>query len=104
MNSIYSIKVTKIKDRWHCRLLINGFPFHELACELRADVGLACRYLMRDMDKFYGGDRLTSIVRHRMWNRGKYPRQGYIGKIYPCYLTTTDGERLGTTMNVTHRD
>ena len=75
-------KVTRIKHRWHCRLFVNDKLSQEVAVHKRIDIGLACRYMMRNEDKYYsGGCKLTNIVRHRMWDREKYPNQVFIGKV-----------------------
>jgi hypothetical protein len=59
------IKVTKIKNRWHARLFVNGILSDEMACELRSDIGWICREMMRWCDKMGAGSRHTTSARLR---------------------------------------
>ena len=46
-----SIKVTKIKNRWHARLSFNGAVISEMACTARQDIGFICGQLLRSFSK-----------------------------------------------------
>jgi hypothetical protein len=59
------IKVTKINDRWHARLTVEGKVYGEMACSARVDVGYICRQLMRWHDKC----GWEGIVAHHSRNR-----------------------------------
>ena len=59
------IKVTRIKNRWHARLLLNGHVHSEMACALREDIGFLCRSLLRWYDKCGG----VSIYAHKSRER-----------------------------------
>ena len=59
------IKVTRIKNRWHARLLLNGHVHSEMACALREDIGHICRTLLRWYDKCGG----VSIYAHKSRER-----------------------------------
>jgi len=63
IDSVYTIKVTRIKD-WHARLFLNGLLVDEMSCKLRSDIGWICREMMRWADKM-GGDSHTSSARRR---------------------------------------
>ncbi len=54
MDNKTEIKVTSINGWFHCRLFVDDKLFAEEACELREDIGLICRLMLRDADKFYG--------------------------------------------------
>jgi len=60
-----SILVTRIKHRWHTRLLFNGIKFDEMACECRADIGYCCRQMLRWFDKGGGNSKMAAASRHR---------------------------------------
>lgn len=59
------IKVTKIKNRWHARLFVNGIFSDEMACYLRSDIGWICREMMRWCDKLGAGNKHTNSARTR---------------------------------------
>jgi len=61
----YEVKVTKINNRFHARLVYLGKCIDEMACELRIDIGYISRYMIRMEDKS-GGDKFTSASRLRM--------------------------------------
>lgn len=75
MQTEYSIKVTKIKNRYHCRLFRLDKAIDEVACELRLDIGYVCRDMLRTVDKCGCGDDFTSAARYRN-------KVGPIGKIF----------------------
>lgn len=58
------IKTTKIKNRWHARLIVDDKIFDEMACSLREDIGWICREMLRWLDKT-GGNEFTSAARKR---------------------------------------
>jgi hypothetical protein len=63
--SDYQIKVTRINNRYHARLMKLDVVISEMACELRIDIGYICRQMMRWEDKM-GGDKFTSASRNRL--------------------------------------
>jgi hypothetical protein len=76
----YSVKVTRIKNRYHARLYLGNDIISETACELRIDIGHICRYMMRWEDKM-GGDIQTSRSRKRL-NTKPNNYGGPIGKVW----------------------
>lgn len=64
------VKVTRIGKRWHARLLQDGKPIDEMACELRQDIGWICRTMMRWHDKCGGTSMFAYRSRHRQEPRG----------------------------------
>lgn len=46
-----NIKVTKICNKWHARLLDDGKVLDEMACASRLDIGWICREMLRWYDK-----------------------------------------------------
>ena len=48
------IKVTRIKNRFHARLYVNGKVFDEMACTEKKDIGFICREMLRWYDKGLG--------------------------------------------------
>ena len=76
-----STKVTRINNRWHCRLFVGDKLIDEMACEYRTDVGYCCRTMMRWYDKACGGNEHSRAVRDRMWNKEKYPN-GPEGRVW----------------------
>ena len=60
-----SIKVTKIRNRWHARLLDGSKVIDEMACEIRTDIGWICREMMRWYVKTGGSSLYASAARHR---------------------------------------
>lgn len=68
MEEYLDIKVTKIKNKWHARLLDNrkdGKPIDEMACEEKEDIGYICYQLLRWHDKCGGVSPMASDARHR---------------------------------------
>lgn len=74
MTTEYSIEVTKINNKFHCRLFRLDEVVDEVACELRLDIGYVCREMLRTIDKG-GGDDFTSAARNRH-------KSGSVGKIF----------------------
>ena len=63
-----NIKVTRIGNSWHARLLSDGKVIDEMACEMRSDIGWICREMLRWQDKlgYHGTDwQFASAARHR---------------------------------------
>ena len=61
-----SIKVTRIKDRWHTRLLgDNGKIWNEMACDTRGNIGWCCAEMLRWFDKLGGCSKMAYASRHR---------------------------------------
>lgn len=75
MISIYKIKVTRINNRYHCRLYREDKIIDETACNLRLDIGYVCREMLRTVDKCGGGDDFTHAARMRNVS-------GPVGKIF----------------------
>lgn len=59
------IKVTKIKNRWHARLLQNNIILDEMACNDKRDIGRICRCMLRWQDKTGNSSELTKAARMR---------------------------------------
>lgn len=60
-----TIKVTKIKNRWHSRLLLGEKVFDEMACELQEDIGWISREMLRWYVKNGGVSKFASSARKR---------------------------------------
>ncbi len=81
------IKVTKIKNRWHARLSVNGVVYSEMACANRIDIGYICRQLMRWHDKCGGCGIVAHHSRERL-NKKATNHSGPVGKIwYSSYFS-----------------
>lgn len=44
-------KVTKIENRWHCRLMKGDVVFDEMACYKQTDIGYCFKEMLRWYDK-----------------------------------------------------
>ena len=71
------IRVTKIGNRWHARLVKGDIVLDEMACSERVDIGWICREIMRWADKGFDQDEFTSASRYRH-NKDSQP----VGKIW----------------------
>lgn len=60
-----NIKVTKIKNRWHSRLVVNNVLYDEMACSNRTDIGWISREMLRWLDKTSAGNKMSSSARKR---------------------------------------
>lgn len=60
-----TIKVTKIKRRWHARLLCGQKVADEMACAAQRDIGWICREMLRWFDKCGGTSRFAAAARQR---------------------------------------
>ena len=67
--TLYSTKVTRIKQKFHCRIFYSGVFVVEGIAETRIDIGPTFRDLFRTLDKL-GGDKFTSAVRKRKYEEG----------------------------------
>ncbi|AAQ17778.1 hypothetical protein Aeh1ORF116c [Aeromonas phage Aeh1] len=74
-------KLTRINNKYHCRLYVNDKLYDEMACEFRLDVGLCFRIMMRWLDKTSGDNAHTTAVRRRMWDKEKYQHTS-VGKLW----------------------
>lgn len=67
------VKVTRIKNRWHARLIQDDKLLDEMACQCRQDIGYICRQMMRWFNKTGGVSQYAKKARDRMYkpdNRG----------------------------------
>jgi hypothetical protein len=71
-----TIKVTRIKQRWHARLYVNGCVRDEMACSTRMDIGWICREMLRWYDKSSGDSVYAHKARTRQ-RRGPYDKIWY---------------------------
>ena len=60
------IKVTKIKNRYHARLIYEQNIIDEMACQEKQDIGFICKQLMRWFDKsLFEHSKYASACRSR---------------------------------------
>lgn len=59
------IKTTKIRNKWHARLIKDDVILDEMACEYKMDVGFICREMLRWYDKLGGTSKFASKARTR---------------------------------------
>ena len=59
------IKVTKIRNRWHARLLDDSKILDEMACISKLDIGWICREMLRWYDKNGGISKFAVAARKR---------------------------------------
>lgn len=71
------VKVTKIRDKWHTRLLKESEVLDEMACENRIDIGWCCREMMRWHDKMGGMSHFAGASRMRQLTGAK-------GRVFYC--------------------
>lgn len=87
MKEPLSVKVTKIKDCWNCRLYRNGEIFDELRCKHKSDIRLCILYMLRWYDKL----GVTPISKMAMSSRDRIAKQesqetkGSIERVLPTY-------------------
>lgn len=77
MNTDVIIKVTRIKNRYHSRLIAEGVAVREMACVNKCDIGWISREILRWYDKLGGVSKFAAAARVRQ--RGKP-----IGKVWYC--------------------
>jgi len=67
------IKVTKIKNRYHARLIYEEAIIDEMACEEKRDIGWICKEMLMWSDKTGYSCKWTSAARkhHSTNNVGK---------------------------------
>lgn len=66
INSELQIKVTKIKNRYHARLIdFDGSIFDEMACSYKLDIGWICREMLRWYSKLGGVSDFAESARDR---------------------------------------
>lgn len=70
-----AIKVTKIRNRWHARLLYGSRVRDEMACECQQDINWICRELLRWDSKMGGTSKFSDVGRHKF-------RAQPIGKVW----------------------
>jgi hypothetical protein len=81
--SRYTTKVTRLGDKYGCRVFVDGRLVVEGRCERRCDIAPTFRDLLRTIDKLGCGDSFTHAARMRiskegnsifhvkhLWNRG----------------------------------
>lgn len=59
------VKVTKIKDRWHSRLILDGKVIDEMACSDPLDIGWISREMLRWYSKSGADSEFADAARHR---------------------------------------
>jgi choline dehydrogenase-like flavoprotein len=65
MEADINIKITRIGNRYHSRLFLDGKVIDEMACELKCDIGWICREMLRWFDKNGGVSRWAMDARKR---------------------------------------
>jgi hypothetical protein len=60
-----TIKITKINNRYHARLIVDGVVHDEMACSLRCDIGWISREMLRWYDKLGGDSKFAKAARKR---------------------------------------
>ena len=63
------IKVTKIRNRWHARLLDGTNILDEMACAHRCDIGWISREMLRWYDKLGGTSLFAHAARYRQTSK-----------------------------------
>lgn len=81
------IKVTRINDRWHARLILDGKVRDEMACEYQQDISRICQIMLRWHDKLGGNSKMAYASRHRYGLKPQRAR-GALGKIW--YIGTAN--------------
>jgi hypothetical protein len=79
-----TIKVTKIKDRYHARLLCGDKVIDEMACASQLDIGWICREMLRWYDKNGSDSKFASAARKRQ----RTPAKGNV-----WYIASLEQER-----------
>lgn len=85
------IRVTKIKHRWHSRLIMNGRVCDEMACDNSLDIGWICREMLRWVSKCGGISNRAEFARHSE-RPGRDRRAITVGRIWHC--NKLDEEKL----------
>jgi hypothetical protein len=67
MKEIFETKVTRIKNRWHTRLILieTGKIVDEMACDDRRNIGYCCHEMLRWADKLGWDSPMARATRRR---------------------------------------
>lgn len=66
MNEIFTTVTTKIKNRWHVRLMhVDGNIIDEMACDARENIGYICYIMLRWADKMGWPSPMANATRNR---------------------------------------
>ena len=76
---VCTTKVTKINNRWHCRLFLNGKLHDEMSSDDRRDIGFMCREMLRWVDKMGYNCPMADASRHRGKNHEQFGKIRYLG-------------------------
>ena len=68
VEEIFRTKVTKIKDRWHVRLILikTGEVIDEMACDTRLNIGYCCHTMLRWASKLGRKSPMAQAARRRL--------------------------------------
>jgi hypothetical protein len=77
------IRVTKIKNRWHSRLIVNDKVYDEMACDNSLDIGWICREMLRWYSKMGNISHRAEFARDGFPERRK--RAMPVGRIWCKY-------------------
>ena len=68
MEEIFRTKVTRIKDRWHARLILieTDRVIDEMACDTRLNIGYCCHTMLRWASKLGWSSPMASSSRKRV--------------------------------------
>jgi len=75
---ILSTKVTRINDKFHCRLYKKDKVFDEMACNDKRDISFCMSSMLRWYDKLGGSSKMASNARSRLNKKALKP----FGKIW----------------------
>lgn len=67
--SEYTTDVTRTKDGYYCRIMLQNRPLVQTKVSCRKEIGPAFRDLFRTIDKM-GGDEFSHAARYRKWKDG----------------------------------
>jgi hypothetical protein len=65
LKEILTVKVTKIKNKYHCRLYEKEKVFDEMACKNKSDISFCISTMLRWYDKLGGTSKMASSSRAR---------------------------------------
>lgn len=68
--SIYTTRLTRVKDVYVCQILKNDVPFLQATTKRKDHIGPTFRDLLRTIDKLGIGDEFTGAVRERAFKTG----------------------------------
>ena len=76
---ILTTKVTRINNKYHCRLLNNKLVCHEVVCKEKKDISFCVSYMLRWFDKYNNQySKMARASRERATLKPRHP----IGKIW----------------------